>query len=105
MLAIAGHLARRSGRGRHEAADVRVPIGCPNPRGFPGKAGESYSSPAGRNSAVSSDFAYGLGPHVLLAMQKVEGSNPFSRLPETSTTGFFAGILIRIPTTDLLPIR
>jgi hypothetical protein len=56
-----------------------VPLGCPNPRGFSGKAGESYSSPIGRNSAVSSDFADGIGPHVLLAMQKVEGSNPFSR--------------------------
>ena len=82
MLAIAGHLPRRSGRGRHEAAGVRVPIGCPNPRGFPGKAGESYSSPQVETPLFPATLRTESGPHVLLAMQKVVGSNPISRFAE-----------------------
>jgi hypothetical protein len=46
---------------------------------FPGESREFYSASTGGRSAVSSDFAYEIGLNALLAMQKVEGSNPFSR--------------------------
>jgi hypothetical protein len=77
-------LATARGDGLFESdvsGSSRVPLRCPNPRGSPAKAGESSSAPAGRKSPVSSDLRTESGLHVLLAMQKVEGSNPFSRFP------------------------
>jgi hypothetical protein len=40
---------------------ARVPIRCPNPRGFPVKAGEPSSHLLARTPPVSSDFVYGIG--------------------------------------------
>jgi hypothetical protein len=58
-----------------------VPIGCLNSRELPVKAGESPKRHLPkRTRALAGDIGGEQETHVLLAMQKVEGSNPFSRL-------------------------
>src|SRR5829696_1456743 len=61
----------------------------PEARGLPVKAGESYSAPIPRNPLFPATLRTESGLHVLLAMQKVEGANPFSRSQESHA---FAGL-------------
>jgi hypothetical protein len=51
----------------------------PNPRDFPVSAGESESPVTVEKPAVCRNFRAKAALHVLLAMQKVVGSNPISR--------------------------
>jgi hypothetical protein len=60
-----------------------VPIRYPNPRDFPVRAGEIISANSlCRNSLFAGISVREPALHALLAMQKVEGSNPFSRFRE-----------------------
>src|SRR5215217_7656467 len=61
----------QAGSGAHFGAQAR---------GLPVKARESYSAPIPRNPLFPATLRTESGLHALLAMQKVEGSNPFSRL-------------------------
>jgi hypothetical protein len=56
-----------------------VPIRCPNSRGFPVNAGMPLGPLGDEKPPLCRHIPKESALHVLLAMQKVEGSNPFSR--------------------------
>ena len=57
-----------------------MPIRCPNFRELAVKAGETQNdTPHPITPAFAGDIGAEREPRALLAMQKVEGSNPFSR--------------------------
>jgi hypothetical protein len=58
---------------------ARLPIHYPNPRDLPVNTGKPSWAPAARKPLVCRRIRVASAPHALLAMQKVEGSNPFSR--------------------------
>ena len=60
----------------------RVPIRCPNSRGFPVNAGMPLGPLGDEKPPLCRHIPKESALHVLLAMQKVEGSNPFSRFEE-----------------------
>jgi hypothetical protein len=70
-----------------ESADIyrpaRLPIHYPNPRDVPVNAGKPSLARGARKPSVCRDIRVESAPHVLLAMQKAESSNPFSRSPKT----------------------
>jgi hypothetical protein len=66
----------------------------PEPRELAVKAGEfGERHPHQRTHAFAGDIGSERGAYVLLAMQKVEGSNPFSRFPKRPA---FAGLLVSV---------
>ena len=68
------------GRTGGQTTTARVPIRYPNSRDFPVKAGEWPSALTVAKSGYLQAFSLqNPALHALLAMQKVEGSNPFSR--------------------------
>jgi hypothetical protein len=73
--------------GRPTRSPVRFQSG--NPRDFAVKAGKHRRPPIDRKPLFCRTFLGRSGFHVLLAMQKVEGSNPFSR---SSDSLAFAGL-------------
>jgi hypothetical protein len=61
---------------------ARLPIHYPNSRDFPVNAGKAPYAPSAKKPSVCRDIHGESALHVPLAMQKVEGSNPFSRFRE-----------------------
>ncbi len=62
-----------------QSLSARVPIRYPNPRDFPVNPGKPSWAPGPEKPRVCRGFRAGSTPRVLLAMQKVVGSNPISR--------------------------
>src|SRR5215204_5806135 len=81
-LGVTGHSALRVSETLDTDRPARLPIHYPNPRGLPVKAGNSPTGSDARKRSVCRHIHVESPPHVLLAMQKVEGSNPFSRFAE-----------------------
>ena len=73
-------LPERSRRQNRHDPPVRFQSG--NSRDFPVNAGKHRRSPIARKPTFCTTFLGRSGSYVLLAMQKVEGSNPFSRFRE-----------------------
>jgi hypothetical protein len=69
---------------------VRVPVGCLNPRELPVKAGDRRMHAHTRIRAFAGDIGAEPEPYALLAMQKVEGSNPFSRFQKACVCRSFS---------------
>jgi hypothetical protein len=64
--------------GRHQRP-ARLPIHYPNPRDLPVNPGKPSSAPGAQKPPVCRHVRVESAPQVLLAMQKVVGSNPISR--------------------------
>ena len=74
----------------------RVPIRCPNSRGFPVNAGMPFGPLADEKPPLCRHIPKESALHVLLAMQKVEGSNPFSRFAKGPHLQAFLLLVSRI---------
>jgi hypothetical protein len=74
----------------------RLPIHYPNPREFPVNPGKRSWAPGPEKPPVCRDIRAESARHVLLAMQKVEGSNPFSGFGKgLAFAGLFRARLVR----------
>jgi hypothetical protein len=65
------------------SASAWVPSRCPNPRDLPGNSVRPLRAGGAENTPICRHIRAESALHVLLAMQKVEGSNPFSRFRES----------------------
>jgi hypothetical protein len=72
-----------------------VPVQCLDPRGFAVKAGNRTMPRTHENPRVCRENQCYPEPYVLLAMQKVVGSNPISRFREGLHLQAFSAFTVR----------
>src|SRR5215207_9720174 len=104
-LGVTGHSALRVSETLDTDRPARLPIHYPNSRGLPVKAGNSPTGSDARKRSVCRHIDVESPPHVLLAMQKVERSNPISRSQKACTCRPFCvrSRLVRLRRVGLTP--